>query len=125
MSNKNEQLVRYYGYYSNKSRGLRKKEDTDSKISTIVHSNITKKQFRKNWVRLVQKVYNVDPLLCPKCFDKMHIISFIEDHSTIKKILKHLNLWMPVNNSPPENKSKTHSCDLQQIPDYDSLSQIE
>ena len=26
---KGEQMVRYYGYYSNKSRGLRKKENND------------------------------------------------------------------------------------------------
>jgi len=54
----------------------------------------------------------------------MRIISFIEDHTKIKKILKHLNLWMLSNNSPPENKSTTHSC-IQQFPDYDSDSQIE
>jgi len=38
----------------------------------------------------------------------MKIISFIEEEPVIKKILKHLNLWMvqnhdPPNNSPPEN----------------------
>jgi hypothetical protein len=27
--NRGEQLVRYYGYYSNKSRGMRKKAETD------------------------------------------------------------------------------------------------
>ena len=75
-------------------------------------------------VRLIQKIYNVDPLICPKCSGEMRIISFIEDHTKIKKILKHLNLWMPSNNSPPENKSTTHSC-IQQFPDYDSDSQIE
>jgi hypothetical protein len=31
----------------------------------------------------------------------MKIISFIEDHATIKQILVHLNLWM--NHDPPDN----------------------
>jgi hypothetical protein len=122
--NKYEQLVRYYGYYSNKSRGLRKRKNIDDEIPSVINSDISKKQFRKNWARLIQKIYNVDPLLCPKCSGQMSIISFIEDHSTIKKILKHLNLWIPDNNSPPE-KSVSYSCDIQQAPDYDSLSQIE
>ena len=34
----------------------------------------------------------------------MKIISFIEDEATIKKILKHLDLWMPMNHDPPSRK---------------------
>ena len=34
----------------------------------------------------------------------MRIISFIEDEESIKKILKHLNLWM-TNHDPPENET--------------------
>ena len=59
--NKGEQFVRYYGYYSNKSRGQRKKTNTDTEVPTNVNSDLSKKAFRKNWARLIQKVYNVDP----------------------------------------------------------------
>jgi len=100
---KGEQMVRYYGYYSNKSRGMRKKEeniDAGSEFVTV-ESDISRKKFRKNWARLIQKIYNVDPLLCPKCGSKMRIISFIEDDITIKKILMHLGLWMTLNHDPP------------------------
>ncbi|MFH0728048.1 MAG: transposase [Pseudomonadota bacterium] len=31
-----EQTVRYYGFYSNKLRGLRKKRDEDDEIPTII-----------------------------------------------------------------------------------------
>jgi hypothetical protein len=54
--NKGEQLVRYYGYYSNKSRGLRKKADSDGQVPDVVENDISKKQFRKSWARLIQKV---------------------------------------------------------------------
>jgi hypothetical protein len=38
-----EQTVRYYGYYSNKSRGLRKKADTDNQLPAKCHpSNFAK-----------------------------------------------------------------------------------
>jgi hypothetical protein len=49
--------------------------------------------YRKNWARLIQKIYEVDPLTCPRCKGEMRIIAFIEKQEIIKKILKHLGLW--------------------------------
>jgi hypothetical protein len=98
--NKGEQMVRYYGFYSNKSRGLRKKAGSDDQVAALIESEVSPKEFRKNWARLIQKIYNVDPLLCPKCLGSMRIISFIEDSEIIKKILKHLELW-DVRRKPP------------------------
>jgi hypothetical protein len=105
--NKGEQMVRYYGYYSNVARGKRKKADADDKIPCILEPELTDKVFRRNWARLIQKIYEVDPLLCPKCSSEMRVIAFIEDPDVIKKILKHLDLWVikrkprPVANAPP------------------------
>jgi hypothetical protein len=105
--NKGEQMVRYYGYYSNVSRGKRKKSDADDAIPCILEPELTDRGFRRNWARLIQKIYEVDPLVCPKCFGAMRIISFIEDPDVMKKILKHLGLWdvkrkpRPVANAPP------------------------
>jgi hypothetical protein len=36
--NKGEQMVRYYGYYSNKSRGMRKKAGTDDQVPALAES---------------------------------------------------------------------------------------
>ena len=102
--NKNEQMVRYYGYYSNKSRGLRIKAGKDDEVSALFDSDISRQAFRKNWARLIQKIYNVDPLLCPKCQGKMRIISWMEDEVVIKKILKHLGLWLP-KRPPPATRA--------------------
>ena len=52
------------------------------------------KAYRKNRARLIQKIYEIDPLTCPKCRGTMRIISFIEDQEVIKVILKHLGLWL-------------------------------
>ena len=38
--NKGEQMVRYYGFYSNKSRGLRKKAGTDDQVPALIDSDI-------------------------------------------------------------------------------------
>ncbi len=62
-------MVRYYGYLSNKSRGMRKKAGTDNAIPTVMPSDMSSKEARQNWVRLIQKIYEVDPLICPKCYD--------------------------------------------------------
>jgi len=88
--NKGEQMVRYYGYYSNVSRGNRKKQNQDEWIPCILESDESSKERRKNWARLIQKIYEVDPLTCSKCSGKMEVISVIEDQDVTKKILKHL-----------------------------------
>jgi len=54
--NKGEQMVRYYGYYSNKSRGMRIKAGKDDEVPALIDSAISRKAFRKNWARLIQKI---------------------------------------------------------------------
>jgi hypothetical protein len=99
--NKGEQMVRYYGFYSNKLRGLRKKAGTDDQIPALIESEVSPKEFRKNWARLIQKIYNINPLLFPKCLGLIKIIAFIEDDQLVKKILKHLDLWDVKRKLPP------------------------
>jgi len=43
----------------------------------------------------IKKVWEVDPLECPRCHAEMKIISFItpSQPDVIQKILKHLGLW--------------------------------
>ena len=95
-------MVRYYGFYSNVARGRRKKNDHDELIPSILKPDGTSKEYRKNWARLIQKIYEVDPLTCPKCHGRMRIISFIEYEEVIKKILKHLGLWKIKARPPPK-----------------------
>ncbi len=121
---KREQTVRYYGYYSNKLRGLRKKENKDEEIPQIIESSQSSKLFRKLWAVMIQKIYQVDPLVCPKCNGTMRIISFIDQPDIIKKILKHIGLWETNINDPP-TQNKTHIPELtydysdSQLPEID------
>jgi hypothetical protein len=111
--NKGEQMVRYYGYYSNVSRGKRKKVESDERIPSILEpvegpdfrGDVSSEEYRRNWARLIQKIYEVDPLTCPKCSGKMKVISVIDDEDVIKKILKHLALWEIKQRSPPNAAS--------------------
>lgn len=119
-----EQTVRYYGYYSNKSRGLRKKAHADDRLPTIAPGEMSSKSFRRNWARLIQKIYEVDPLVCPKCQGVMKIIAFIEQKPVIEKILRHLEMWDTHNHDPPPRNSfhmpeLTYDDSHCQIPAYD------
>lgn len=98
---KNEQMVRYYGYYSNKSRGLRRQTGKEDDVPALIDSDLSAAEFRRNWARLIQKVYEIDPLICPKCEGEMRVISVIEDQPLIKKILQHLGIWETRNHDPP------------------------
>ena len=102
---KGQQLVKYYGYYSNVSRGKRKKAEIDKNIPSILESDGSPKSFRQNWARLIQKIYEVDPLTCPKCSGAMKVISVIENEDVIRKILKHVGLWDRKARPPPRGKT--------------------
>ena len=55
----------------------------------------------KGWADMIRKVYEVDPLICPSCGGKMSIISFIEDHKVIERIIRHLELTFEAERPPP------------------------
>jgi hypothetical protein len=55
-----------------------------------------RKLCRMRWSALIKRVYEVDPLCCPKCGGTMAIVSFIEQEDqadVIERILKHCQLW--------------------------------
>jgi len=56
---------------------------------TINRNGLHQKQERE----CIKKIWEADPLHCPKCGGEMKIISFITDLKTIRKILEHLGLW--------------------------------
>ena len=104
-----EQWLRYDGWYSNASRGKRRKpgvtvlveaevQDTPQPDSDGEHFA---RQRRRSWARLLKKIYEVDPLRCPHCGSEMHVIAWIEQSEVIRKILRHLDLWERPQRSPP------------------------
>jgi hypothetical protein len=115
--NRGEQMVRYYGYYSNVARGKRKEAGTVDVIPCILEPVENNQALGKNWARLIQNIYEIDPLICPKCKGIMRIISFIENQQTIRDILTHLGLWLVRSRPPPKIHAPPNreyaACDLQ------------
>ena len=48
----------------------------------------------RSWRELIKKVWEVDPLLCPQCQHEMRIVSLINDAQIIKRILRHVGMWV-------------------------------
>ena len=68
------------------------------------------KEHKRNWARLIQKIYEIDPLCCSACSGKMKVISIIERPDVIKLILRHLGLWDGKVRPPPASlKTNTNS----------------
>ena len=110
-----QQMVRYWGYYSNVSRGRRR---AAARRCTSVPDPLVegaraleheeepfRRRARLTWAALIRRVYEIDPLLCPFCGAQMKIIAFILDQASIRRILEHLRMSAqrpkPLANSPP------------------------
>lgn len=94
-------MVRYFGFCSNVARGKRNMKDEDGLIPSILRPDGWTKEHKGNWTRLIQKIYEIDPLCCSACSRRMKVISIIERPYVIKKILRPLGLW-DRNARPPE-----------------------
>jgi hypothetical protein len=55
----------------------------------------------KGWAEMIRKVYEVDPLLCPKCGGKMKVIAFLTDYSVVDRIINHLKVTFVADRPPP------------------------
>jgi hypothetical protein len=96
---KSFQLVRYYGWYSNKMRGQRLKQTEAEVVDAPEGDDIDVSAFKprripsKKWRELIKKVWEADPLLCPRCQHEMRIVALIDEAAVIERILRHLGLW--------------------------------
>jgi hypothetical protein len=78
----------------------------------------------KKWRELIKKVWEADPLLCPRCSKEMRIVSLIDDRAVIERILRHLGLWQQgVRVTPttgPPRQTVTDPWLDDPFPDYDT-----
>ena len=114
------QMVRYYGWYSNKMRGQRAKAANTAAAPEQVNIDEEDTPYRKlarmRWGALLKRVFEVDPLRCEKCGGEMKIVAFIERRDQpdiVERILKHCGLWdRPASRAPPE-RDEPEQLDLE------------
>jgi len=117
---KGKHLIRYYGIYSSRTMGknnasgmLEKFKGKGTTVNPAIEviapeaAKAEKKKCNKTWARLIQKVYEVDPMVCPKCGSEMKIIAVITEPLAVQSILRYLEnkglppFSQPKANSPP------------------------
>ncbi|MFO8014583.1 MAG: transposase [Phycisphaerae bacterium] len=122
---KGSHLIRYYGWYSNKARGMRRKAaeaeaaaEEGAAPSGDTAEASTRGRPSQAWAMLIKRVYEVDPLCCPKCQGEMKVVAFLEppQASVIEKILRHCGLWH-ASRAPPGGGDSVHDGHSQASPD--------
>jgi hypothetical protein len=94
-------MVRYYGSYANAHRGKVRKASVSSFALRMAEEE-AKPIRSKGWAEMIRKVFEVNPMVCPKCGGEMKVIAFITDHVVVDRIIDHLKLTFAAERPPPE-----------------------
>jgi hypothetical protein len=93
-------MIRYFGLYANAHRGkVRKSEEATGKL--IIIEEDSRKIPRRGWAEMIRKVYEVDPLVCPKCVGEMKLIAFLSEFEVVDRVINHLKLVFVATKPPP------------------------
>jgi len=112
---KGVRLIRRYGLYASRTKGRwatmpyvverapvgwrKSHPDPDRNTSSEnTFEGVELSERKQAWAKLIAKVYEVDPLVCPKCGWDMKVVAIIEDPAEIRRILRHL---IKIGRSPP------------------------
>jgi hypothetical protein len=104
-------VVRYYGAYSNRARGQRRKAQSrlegngSGEAAEPIPPPPERAALRRRWANLIRRVYEVDPLVCPRCGAEMRIIGFITEPKVITRILDHIRKRDTASRAPPRVSS--------------------
>ncbi len=101
-------LIRHYGAYSHRSRGARRARAEaeaagaaaaagggvpgDSEASAPLEIEPPASPSRASWARLIRRIYEVDPLLCPRCQGQLELLAVLVDPTVVGAILRHLDV---------------------------------
>jgi hypothetical protein len=109
-----QQLIRYYGQWSHVCRARARPTCSLSARSSPSPDTQTDfvRRIRRSWARLIKKVYEADPLVCPRCGRPLKTVSLIDDYAVIEKILRHLKLWDRPERPPPPPHARTLHYDF-------------
>ena len=111
------QYIRRYGLYASRTKGKwpdkphvvrlapagwkkqQQQADQDLQPYDVEETDsVSDKESRSTWARLVAQVYEVDPMVCPRCSAPMRILAVIKEPGEVRKILRHL---VKTGRSPP------------------------
>ena len=85
-------MQRYYGWYASRTLGLRRRqgrEPSGTEASVVIGepADWSLRAARFRWAELLRRIFEVDPLACPRCRGLMRIVAVIIDPAVITRIL--------------------------------------
>jgi hypothetical protein len=111
------QYIRRYGLYASRTKGKwsdkphvvrlapagwkKERLHADQDVGPYdgeAADSVFDRESRSTWARLIAQVYEVDPLVCPRCSAPMRILAVITEPDEVRKILRHL---VKIGRSPP------------------------
>jgi hypothetical protein len=101
--NKGQVLQRYYGWYASRVRGMRRKATETGEEHPIVCVDPKPEvlsEAGRRWAELLRRIFEVDPLACPRCGAEMRIVAFVTEPHIIDRILDHLRRTAPTRQRP-------------------------
>jgi hypothetical protein len=92
--NSYESITRYYGEYSYRRRGERKKQQVVIRPATEPLPDIIpdKRSCNRSWAAMIKKIFEIDPLICDECGSEMKIVAFLTKEHEITRLLDHLQI---------------------------------
>jgi len=91
-------LTRYYGWYANRTRGIRRRArgaDAAPPVEVAAPVPLPLQEARRRWAELLRRIFEVDPLVCPRCGAAMRILAVLTESAVIDRILTHLRTRAP------------------------------
>ena len=101
---KGQVTIRYYGLYANAHRGKVRKAGLSPFLLRMAEQE-EKCIPSKGWAEMIRKVYEIDPMICPKCGGLMKVVAFITDYRAVDRIIDHLKLRLVAEKPPPSQPS--------------------
>jgi hypothetical protein len=93
---KGQVTTRYYGWYANRPRGMRRRAASATadapvpRVVPVVVPKLAPTEATRRWAALLRQIFEVDPLVCPRCAGPMRIVACITQSAVIDQILTHL-----------------------------------
>ena len=86
-------MTRSYGWYASRTRGTRRRQaaggEVEAPVTIVDPVDWSLRAARSRWAELLRRIFEVDPLACPRCRGPMRILTVRTDPAVITRILAH------------------------------------